>query len=258
MAVLGPDFRAGLRHALYQPHNPIGLWRAVGIFVVLLLVNQLLLVPLFQKVIIALTPGEFGDESEQLRAILLSILPAGLVTVYIAWILARQRGADPSAVLALKIPALGILGWVLAVAGFYLAITMSFYLLALLFGLDLSPRGLVEQSAMQFSQDPRYLLVAAGLIIGAPFAEEVIFRGQIFAALSQTPLGVGGASLLTSALWAIIHGFTQPLPIVGLLFVMGLALCWLLVRFGSLWVTIACHAAWNAMSAFFLYLMAQP
>lgn len=258
MVVLGPDFCAGLRHALYRPHNPVGLWPAVGIFVVLLLVNQLILVPVFQKGIIALTSGRFGDESEQLRAILLSLLPAGLVTFYIAWILARQRGADPRAVLALRLPALGMLGWGLAIAGFFLAINVSFFFLALLFGLDLNSSGLVEQGAMQFSHDPLYFLIAGGLIIGAPFAEEVIFRGQIFAALSQTPMGMGGASLLTSALWAITHGFTQPPHVVGLLFIMGLALCWLLVRFGSLWVTIACHAVWNAMSAIVLYSMSQP
>jgi len=258
MAVLGPDFRAGLRHDLYRPHNPIGLWPAVGIFVLLLLVNQLVLVLLFQKTIIALTSGQFGDENEQLRAILLAILPAGLVTFYIAWILARQRGADPHMVLALRLPALGILGWGLVVVGFFLVINISFFVLAWLFGLDLNSSGLVEQGAMQFSHDPLYFLIAASLIIGAPVAEEVIFRGQFFAALSQTPLGTGGASLLTSALWAIMHGLTQPLHVVGLLFVMGLVLCGLLIRFGSLWVTIACHAVWNAVSAIVLYSMSQP
>jgi hypothetical protein len=247
-----------LRHDLYRPHNPIGLWPAVGIFVLLLLVNQLVLVLLFQKTIIALTSGQFGDENEQLRAILLAILPTGLVTFYIAWILARQRGADPRTVLALRLPTLGILGWGLVVAGFFLFINISFFVLAWLFGLDLNSSGLVEQGAMQFSHDPLYFLIAASLIIGAPVAEEVIFRGQFFAALSQTPLGTGGASLLTSALWAIMHGLTQPLHVVGLLFVMGLVLCGLLIRFGSLWVTIACHAVWNAVSAIVLYSMAQP
>jgi membrane protease YdiL (CAAX protease family) len=34
---------------------------------------------------------------------------------------------------------------------------------------------------------------------------------------------------------------------------MGLALSWLLVRFGSLWLPILCHAAWNGLQALALY-----
>jgi len=36
---------------------------------------------------------------------------------------------------------------------------------------------------------------------------------------------------------------------VGVLFVMGLALGLLLLRFGSLWVTICCHILWNVISS---------
>jgi membrane protease YdiL (CAAX protease family) len=110
---------------------------------------------------------------------------------------------------------------------------------------------------MQLSGDPLYLPIAGGLIIGAPVAEELTFRGQIFAALSQTRLGMRGAAAITSAVWAVIH-ITQPFHIILLLFLMGLALCWLLVRFGSLWVTITCHAVWNGLSAVTLYYLAQP
>ena len=87
----------------------------------------------------------------------------------------------------------------------------------------------------------------------------VVISGQIFAALSQTRLGVFGTSVITSAMWAAMHGFAQPpLYVIVLLFLMGMALCWLLVRFGSLWVTIACHATWNAVQTILLYFPAQP
>lgn len=248
MLLIGPDFRAGLSHALYRPFSPAGLLPAIGIFIGLLIVNQIVLVPVFGMGIIGVTSGQIGSESDWLRALLLAILPSGLATGAIAWLLARRRGADPREVLALRFPALGLFGWVLVVGGFFVAITAAFLLLALTFGLDLSSSGLVEQSTMQFGRDPLFFLIAAGLVIGAPVAEELIFRGQIFAALAETPLGVGGASLITSALWAGTHAPTQPLYVVGLLFFMGLLLSGLLVRFGSLWVTIACHAAWNALS----------
>ena len=257
MALIGPDFQAGLSHALYRPFNPSGLWPAVGIFVGLFILNQVILVPAFGTGILALASATMQDGNAWLRALLLAILPAGLVTAWIGWILARQRGADPREVLALGFPDLGVLGWAMVVAGFIIGINAVFLLIATIFGLDLQSSGMVEQGTMQFGHDPLFLLIAGGLVIGAPLAEEIIFRGQIFAALSQTPLGLSGASLITSALWAGIHWPTQPLYVVGLLFLMGLILCWLLVRFGSLWVTIICHAAWNAMSAVALYTMAQ-
>lgn len=253
---IGPDLQAGLSRALYRPFNPSGLWPAVAIFVGLFVLNQIFLVPAFGIGILALTSGSLQDESEWLRALLLAILPAGLLTAWIGWVLARQRGADPRDVLALRLPDLGFIGWALVVFGFFVSISVVFFLLATVFGFDLQSSGMVEQGTMQFGHDPLFFLIAAGLVIGAPLAEEIIFRGQIFSALSQTPLGLSGASLITSALWAGIHAPTQPLYVVGLLFLMGLLLCWLLVRFGSLWVTIACHAAWNAVSAHALYTMA--
>jgi membrane protease YdiL (CAAX protease family) len=253
---IGVDIQAGLNRALYRPFNPAGLWPAVGIFVGLFVLNQIILVPAFGIGIAVLSSGTIADESGQLRALLLAILPASLVTAWIGWILALQRGADPRDVLALRLPDLGVVGWISVVAGFFLIINAVFLLIATVFGFDLQSSGMVEQGTMQFGHDPLFFLLAAGLIIGAPLAEEIIFRGQIFAALSQTPLGLSGAALVTSALWAGIHLPTQPIYVVGLLFLMGLLLCWLLVRFGSLWVTIVCHAAWNALSVLTLYSVA--
>lgn len=259
MTLIGEDFRASVSHALYRPFNPIGLWPSIGIFIGLLLVNQFVFVWGFGVGIFTLTSGRTGNYDDWMRAVLLSILPAGLATAGIAWVAVRQLGADPGRVLALRPPDLGLFGWAAAVGGFVVAINGLFLLLAALFGFDLDSSGLVEKGTMQFGNDPLFFfLIAGGLVVGAPLAEELIFRGQIFAALALTPLGTSGASLVTSALWALTHAPTQPMHVVGLLFLMGLLLCWLLVRFGSLWVTIACHAVWNAIAAAALYSMASP
>ena len=252
--LIGPDFRAGLRETLYRPFNPAGLGTAIWIFIALVIGNQVLQ-GVFGLGSIALTSGAFGDETVLMRSLLLAVLPAGILTGLLAWIFARWRGADAGAVLALHLPALGLLGWVIIVAGFVLSLYVFFGVLSWLFGIDVTSSGLVEQAVMRLSDDPFYVLIAGGLIIGAPIAEELTFRGQIFAALSQTRLGMAGAAVVTSAIWAGIH-VTQPVHIIVLLFLMGLALCWLLVRFGSLWVTIVCHAVWNGLSSVMLYWMA--
>jgi membrane protease YdiL (CAAX protease family) len=61
-----------------------------------------------------------------------------------------------------------------------------------------------------------------------------------------------GATLVTSTVWALLHA-TEPWLSVGLIFMMGLVFGFLLVRFGSLWVTIACHAAWNAIYSIVIF-----
>jgi len=97
-----------------------------------------------------------------------------------------------------------------------------------------------------------FLLVFPSIAIGAPLAEELIFRGQLFSALSRTRLGVSGATLLTAAAWALLHA-SEPWLSVGLIFIMGLAFGWMMYRFGSLWVVIACHSAWNGIYALIVF-----
>jgi membrane protease YdiL (CAAX protease family) len=252
MMVIGRDFRAGLREALYRPFNPTGLTGAICIFLALFILNQLLLQPGFAIGIIAATSGLANIKVEFLRGAMFSILPAGLLTAWLAWLMARRYGADPKQVLALHLPDLGLAGWAATLGGFVACLLGAFALISWLFGFDLTSSGDVEKTVVRLSGDPLYYLIAAGLVIGGPLAEEMTFRGQIFAALAQSRLGVIGASLITSGLWACVH-ITEPLHVIALLFLMGLALSWLLVRFGSLWLPILCHAAWNGLQALALY-----
>lgn len=93
--------------------------------------------------------------------------------------------------------------------------------------------------------------------IGAPVSEELLFRGFLFSALAKSRLGLTGTSLLTAGLWTAVHaGYS----IFGLIevFLIGLYFSWLLVRTGSLWVTIFCHAAYNTVVAVALLFVVLP
>lgn len=251
MALIGPNFRAGLRRPLYRPFNPAGFRLAVFIFIGLVLGALILQLALgFAGVV--LSGASFGDKPAELRSSMLTLLPAGLVTAYAAWGLAGRNATDRAAVLALRPPALGIWGWVAVIAAFVIALHAATYVVIFLLGVDEPEIGDVEQAVMQLSHDPLYFLIAGGIIIGAPLWEEFVFRGQIFAALALTRLGVTGTAVVTSALWTSLH-IGEPIHFIISLFLLGLTLSWLLVRFGSLWVTIACHAAWNSVSAIVLY-----
>lgn len=107
------------------------------------------------------------------------------------------------------------------------------------------------------------MLGAAGIVtllviaVGAPLSEELLFRGFLFSGLSKSRLGLWGTAVLTSIAWTALHaGYS----IFGLLevFMIGLYFSWLLIRTGSLWVTIFCHSVYNAVVGLALYFVPLP
>lgn len=244
---------ASLRQVLYRPENPAGLGWAIVIFIVLVIVNQLL-AAVFGLSLHAALEGGPRDDASAIKYLIAGLLPASAVTVLLALALSYWRGGSPGGVLALRSPGLGAGGWIAAVGGFF-AVMYGFIAAATtVMGIDETAIGIVENAMRGLGNDPLFPLIAAGIAIGAPLAEELTFRGQIFSALSRTRLGFSGTAILTSAAWAALH-ITEPLHAVGLLFVMGLALSYLLVRFGSLWVPIACHMIWNGIVTYASFAM---
>jgi hypothetical protein len=95
------------------------------------------------------------------------------------------------------------------------------------------------------------------ICLGAPLSEELLFRGFLFSALAKTRLGLIGTSIVTALLWTTLHaGYS----IFGLIEVLGIGLylSWVLVRTGSLWVTIFCHAVYNTVVVVALFLVTLP
>jgi membrane protease YdiL (CAAX protease family) len=101
------------------------------------------------------------------------------------------------------------------------------------------------------------VVVLLVICVGAPLSEELLFRGFIFSGLAKSRLGLLGTSLVTALLWTVMHvGYS----IFGLIEVLGIGLylSWLLVRTGSVWVTIFCHAVYNTAVAVSLLLVTLP
>ncbi len=100
-----------------------------------------------------------------------------------------------------------------------------------------------------------FALIAIG--VGAPLSEELLFRGYLFSGLAKSRLGLLGTGILTAVLWTALHvGYS----IFGLIevFAIGLYFSWLLVRTGSLWVPMFCHAAYNTVIGLVLYFVTLP
>ena len=134
---------------------------------------------------------------------MIGILPAGLIVAALAYRVARLRGGIPVSVLALHWPRLGVGGWALVIVGFLLGVYGLITMLIAVLGVDLSlytpgengaspetgSTGLVKEALFDLANEPLFWVAWPSVIIGAPLAEELIFRGQIFAALAQSRFG---------------------------------------------------------------------
>ncbi len=94
----------------------------------------------------------------------------------------------------------------------------------------------------QSAEHPALLLFA--LIIGAPFFEEILFRGFLFEGLRHSSLGFIATAIITSAIWAGIH-LQYGLYEIVLIFFIGLLLAYVKVKTGSLYIPIAMHSLMN-------------
>jgi membrane protease YdiL (CAAX protease family) len=259
--LIGDDLRGGLRRRLYVPSNPAGLGYAIGAAILLVVMNQVLQNVLSLAVLNAMF--EEVNMRNTVKAALLVIFPAALLTAVAALLLARRRGGKVRDVLCLRWPNFGLLGWPYFVFVFLLVMYLIVALVVLLLGIDMadytpgpqgqSPEsgsaGLVKEAMFDIANTPwLFALVFPSVALGAPIWEELVFRGQLFAALSKSRLGVAGATVSTSALWSLLH-VSEPWFAIGIIFLLGLAFGWMMYRFGSIWVPMICHGVWNSVYA---------
>ncbi len=269
--MLGYDFKEAMTRWLYPVEPMQTFWRSVGWFVALFLLfsaSQLvsgLLVYHYgfggdAKLWLDQVTGQAGLDpailadpekgllnANFLKSSILGAFPTQLLTAIIALWLAHYGLPKRQGQIPLDWPKIGGAGWVLLIVSFIL---MMFVVMQVIVSLLGAPPaiGLVETTLMSFAKDPfQFGLAMLGIVLGAPLAEELVFRGALFAGIAQSRLGRVGAVITSSALWAMAHAGPTPWPFVFVIFFMGLALGALLLRFGSLWVTIVCHTAWNTV-----------
>ena len=99
------------------------------------------------------------------------------------------------------------------------------------------------------------LLIAAG--VGAPIAEETLFRGFLYGTLKGTAAGRPAAALATSAMWASLHANYSGYGLAAITLI-GLYLAYLRDRTQSLAAPILCHAAYNSAIVLALAFMVHP
>ena len=175
-----------------------------------------------------------------------SLITASYATqLLVVWFLARRRGLKFA-------PAVGLNPFPL-VAGITAAVVVSFVgrllagiasLVAQLLGLRL-PQPTVDPTRILGTGPVSVILILVLLMVVAPFAEEVIFRGVVMGSL-QRRYGASWAIVGSGLLFAIVH--VQLATVVAIIFV-GLALGWVAMRYRSIWPSIIAHSLFNGVSA---------
>jgi membrane protease YdiL (CAAX protease family) len=90
-------------------------------------------------------------------------------------------------------------------------------------------------------------LLWLAIVIAAPLAEELFFRGFLFESVRYTRLGVTGAVVITSLLWAVIHLQYGPYEITTV-FILGLILGVARLITGSIYTPIVMHGLVNLVA----------
>lgn len=127
---------------------------------------------------------------------------------------------------------------------------VAFFVFSLAYAAILSPDGTQDTLATLGADRNLTLLVLSGLlvVVVAPFAEEVFFRGFFYRAL-RNRFRVAVAVLLNAVLFGAIHfDGAKTLVLLPVLAVLGATFCLLYERTGSLYPSIALHAINNAVS----------
>ena len=181
-------------------------------------------------------PKELAENGLVLSLATLTSAPmvVGLCVLF-AWL--RRK---PSDYLGLRMPAARVtLRWM----GWFVLFAAASDILTVLIGRSIVPDFMVR--AIQTAVVPPLLWLA--VVIAAPVSEEFFFRGFLFEGLHRSRLHAGGAILITSLLWTVIHQQYDLWQLMWI-FTAGILLGIARVKTGSLLLCILLHGLMNLIA----------
>lgn len=139
----------------------------------------------------------------------------------------------------------------LAPAGFIIYLVISAIFILIASQLSFINLDQVQDTGFsQLTQGYEYLVAFLTLVVIAPVAEEILFRGFLFGKLRKhVPIWV--AILITSLLFAFVHGAVN----VGIdVFALSIVLCLLRLVSGTIWPSILLHMLKNSIAFYLLFI----
>jgi membrane protease YdiL (CAAX protease family) len=195
----------------------------------ILLTILLVAVPTFS---LAQVPMIRGVTIERLPAYRSSIITLWLIGTACWFVGTRDGGAAALGFVPIALPAL--IGWTGGVTVAALLVMLVFRQVAIV---TERPDSDLLHDLLPRSQDEKRLFVLLSVAAGS--GEELAYRGYAIPVLAPL-VGVPGAAILTTAIFAVMHGYQG---ILGVLRtgVMGGLLAWAFLASGSLWPSIIAH-----------------
>lgn len=96
-------------------------------------------------------------------------------------------------------------------------------------------------------QSPVWPLAVLAVAVGAPVAEELLFRGYLLPTLARSRLRMPGGAVLSTLAWTGLHAGYSATGMIEV-FLIGLYFCWITWRSGSVRLAIACHVVINTLT----------
>jgi hypothetical protein len=229
-----------------RPWGPIAtsllLLLLIGIYLLAQLGVSAVYISVIQQQNPALSTTEIIRRTQN-SGLLISIMIsfAALVTIPATFLLVRvKKGIALQEYLDLhRVAPSVVAGWL----GIIVLVIIVIDLAAVLLDEPLVPGFLIQQY-----RTARFLpLLYFALVVAAPLAEEIIFRGFALTGFLHSRLSTTGAVLLTALIWAIIHtqyDITRVIAIFLVGGIMGLSR----LKTGSLIPAIAMHAFMNLVA----------
>ena len=227
--------------AAYVPHTPwkplAGSAAAIGVFMgaVIAVAAVILIAFLLQH------------EATEVFVTIVGTLVQQVAMIALTWFAASRYSAKAADVLALGPPAQG---WKAYPIAFVLLIVLTLVMNFTVQALD-QAAGKADIALYHDMMKSKWWWLGLVIVgVGAPLSEELLCRGFLFSALANSRFGNVGAAIITSLGFALAH----PYSVVGVVqvFVIGMLFAWVLIRTGSLRVTMVCHALYNTLMAMLL------
>jgi len=96
-------------------------------------------------------------------------------------------------------------------------------------------------------------LLVFSVMFMAPLIEEIVFRGFLLKGFSNSFLGIYGAIVVTSLLWAMVH-LQYTIEYMLVIFAIGLVFGYAKIKTQSLFVPMSMHMLMNGLAALGLFM----
>lgn len=244
------------RIAVDPDNPPWGLPGALGLlflsFALMVVTQAAFLLPYAVRRGVPLTPEALGDfavkDAGAIFVAIVSIIPAHLLTLGLAWLLVTRLG---------KYPFLRTLGWEWD-AGFTFWRSAGVAVALLLLGMGIvwttgSPDNALER--LIESSRAAALATAFAATFTAPLVEEIVFRGLLYSALRRL-IGAAWAVGVVLLLFAAIHvpQYWPSFGVIGTILLLSFALTAIRARTGKLLPCFVIHLIFNSIQALIIVL----